>query len=111
MADTDPPQQTTPEEEEDIYEDEALQIFSKYAEARRALPWDQWTLREKISYYLDRLFLAFLVIFFIVFFCEIVYKLWHIANVNKIGFVKDSIIGYVFNWLFTQDRQEQLADL
>lgn len=99
-----------PEEELDDAE-RAMLHFGKYCEARRALPWDQWTFREKAIYYMDRTFLAILVIFLIVVFIDICYKTWYVTNVKKISaFVKDTV-GFLLNWLSTQEKQEELIEL
>ncbi|KAI3369340.1 hypothetical protein L3Q82_007579 [Scortum barcoo] len=67
MADTDETEQEqnveAPEEELDDEREPLLQ-FGKYSEARRTLPWEQWTFREKANYYIDRIFLGILIIFF-----------------------------------------------
>lgn len=98
-------------EEETYDESELLLHFGKYAEARRALPWNQWTFREKASFFLDRIFLGFLAIFVLIFLGEFVYKMWYVTNMKKVAaFFTDSVI-YVFNWLSTQERQEELLEL
>lgn len=98
--------------EEDLSDEtDALLHFGKYAEARRALPWNQWTLREKITFFLDRIFFVFLGIFALIFVGEFVYKMWYVTNVKKIAeFVTDSAI-YLFNWLSTQEKHEELLEL
>lgn len=99
-----------PEEDMDD-EQRALLHFSKYREARQALPWEQWTFREKANYYMDRIFLGFLAIFLLVLMGEFGYKMWYVTNVNKIAeFVTDSVV-FLFDWLFTQERQEELIEL
>lgn len=98
-------------EEELSDETDALIHLGKYAEARRALPWNQWTLREKITFYLDRIFFVFLAIFVLLFIGEFVYKMWYVTNMKKIAeFVTDSVI-YLFNWLSTQEKHEELLEL
>lgn len=99
-----------PEEELDD-EQKALLHFGKYCETRRALPWEQWTFREKAHYYIDRIFLTFLVIFVLGVLGECVYKMCYLTNVNKIvGSAADSVIS-LFNWLSIQERQEELLEL
>lgn len=99
-----------PEEELDD-EQKALLHFGKYCEARRALPWEQWTFREKANFCIDRIFLTFLVIFVLALLGECVYKMWYLTNVNKIvGSAAESVIS-LFNWLSTQERQEELFEL
>ncbi|KAJ0068666.1 hypothetical protein NL108_010336 [Boleophthalmus pectinirostris] len=101
------------ENPEEVLDDEqaALLQFSKYIEMRRSLPWEQWTFREKINFYLDRIFLGLLIVFVIVALCEFVYKMWYVTNVKKITeFVVDSLV-FVFEWLFKQDKQEELIEL
>ncbi|KAF7647198.1 hypothetical protein LDENG_00176020 [Lucifuga dentata] len=99
-----------PEKEMDDGEAALLHV-SKYCEARRALPWDQWTYREKAMYYMDRVFLGVLVIFLLMIFGEFSYKVWYVTNVKKIAeFVSDSMI-WLFGWLFTQEKQEELIEL
>lgn len=88
-----------------------LVYFSKYGEARRMLPWAEWTFREKANYCMDRIFLLFLVIFLIVLLGESGYKMWYVSNVKKITeSMLDSVV-FLFNWLFTQERHEELAEL
>lgn len=99
-----------PEEDMDD-EQTALLHFSKYGEARRALSWQQWTFQEKTSYFLDRIFLVLLITFVIVVIGEFGYKMWYVTNVNKIAeFVSDSVV-LLFEWLFKQERQEELVEL
>lgn len=98
--------------EEDLDEEQkALLHFGKYCEARRTLPWEQWTFREKANFYIDRIFFTFLVIFVLVVLGESIYKMWYLTNVNKfVESAADSVIS-LFNWLSTQDRQEELFEL
>ncbi|KAL7408109.1 hypothetical protein ABVT39_018426 [Epinephelus coioides] len=114
MADTDTPEGVqdleSPEEELDE-EQTALLHFGKYVEARRALPWDQWTFREKANYYMDRIFLGVLIIFLLMLVGECAYKVWYVTNVNKIAqLVSDSVVS-LYDWLFTQQKQEELLEL
>lgn len=112
MADTDGEDsgQNLEDPQEEV-DDEALLHFGKYVEARRALPWEQWTTREKANFYMDRIFLGFLMTCLLVFLGEFVYKMWYVTNKNKVAeFVSESAV-ILFNWLFTQDRQEELAEL
>lgn len=89
----------------------ALLHFGKYYEAQRALPWEQWTFREKANFCADRIFLGFLVIFVIILLGEFVYKMWYVTNVNKIAeFVSDSVV-FLVEQLFAQEKQEELLDL
>lgn len=98
--------------EEDIDDEEAALLhFAKYSEARRALPWEQWTFREKTSYYLDRIFIGFLIVCLLVFVGEGVYKVWYVTNVKKIEEFMSSVAAFLFNWLFTQEKHEELAEL
>lgn len=114
MADTDRSEGgqdlEAPEEELDD-EQKALLHFGKFHEARRALSWEQWTFREKVNFYIDRIFFAFLVIFVLVLLGECVYKTWYLSNINKIvESVVDSVFS-LFNWLSTQERQEEFLEL
>lgn len=114
MADTDEAEGgqdlEAPEEELDD-EEEILLQFGKYCEARRALPWEQWTFREKVQFYMDRIFLGFLVIFLLILLGECGYKMWYVTNLKKIAaFVSDSA-AFLFNWLSTQEKQEELFEL
>lgn len=98
-------------EEEPFDEQETLLYFSKYGESRSALPWEQWTFREKANYYIDRIFLGILIIFLLMLLGEFGYKMWYVTNVKKIvEFVSESVV-FLFNWLFTQERQEELFEL
>lgn len=102
-----------PEAPEEEMEDEqqVLIRFSKHSEARRALPWEQWTSSEKRNYYMDRIFLGFLVLFVLMLLVECGYKVWYVTNVKQIAaFVSDSVV-FLFDWLFTQERQEERAEL
>lgn len=99
-----------PDEELDD-EQKALLHFGKYCEARRALPWEQWTFKEKANFFIDRIFVCCLVIFVLALLGECVYKMWYLTNVNKIvGSAAESIMT-ILNWLSTQERQEELFDL
>ncbi|KAF3690162.1 hypothetical protein EXN66_Car005834 [Channa argus] len=114
MADTDGadggPDLEAPEEELDE-EQEALLYFSKHSETQQALSWEQWTFREKANYYIDRIFLGFLLIFFFMLLGEFGFKMWHVANVKNIAeFLSDSVV-FLLDWLFTQERQEELVEL
>lgn len=98
-------------EEELNEEQDALLHFSKHIEARQALSWEQWTVKEKANYYIDRLFLGFLMIFFLILLVEFGYKTWYVIHVNKIAeCVSDSVV-FLFSWLFTQERHEELGEL
>lgn len=114
MADTDGAERSqdleAPVEELDDEQD-ALLHFGKYSEARRVLPWEQWTLREKANFYMDRLFFAFLVIFVLVLMGEWGYKMWYVTNVNKIAASLSDLVVFLFNWLSTQERQEEMFEL
>lgn len=91
--------------------EQALLHFSAYTEARRALPWEQWTSRERAHYYVDRIFIGVLIIFGIMLLGEFWYKMWYVTNVRKIAeSVSDSLV-WLFTWLFTQERQEELMEL
>lgn len=114
MAETDSAEESqdleAPEENLDS-EHQALLHLSKYGEARRLLPWEQWSFREKANYCMDRIFFGFLVLFLVVLLGECLYKMWYVSNVNKVPeFAFDSLVS-LFNWLFTQERQEELAEL
>lgn len=99
-----------PEEELDS-EHAALIHFGKYHEAQLALPWEQWTFRQKANFCMDRIFLGFLAIFLIIVLGEFGYKMWYVTDVKKIAeFVSDSVV-FLFDWLFTQERQEELFEL
>lgn len=92
-------------------EHQMLLHFAKYSEARRALPWEQWTFKEKANFYMDRIFLGVLVIFLLMLLGECGYKIWYVTNVKKIAeFVSDSV-AFLFNWLLTQQKQEELFEL
>lgn len=93
-----------PEEEVGDEHEQALLHFGKLNEARQATPWEQWTFREKANYYIDRIFLGVLVIFFLMLLGEFGYKMWYVTNGKK-------IIEFLSNFLFTQERQGQLAEL
>lgn len=99
-----------PEEDLDD-EQQALLHFSKYGESRRAQPYEQWTFREKANYYMDRIFLVFLIIFVMILLIECLYKIWYVSNGKKIAeFLSDSVV-FLIDWLFTQERQEELVEL
>lgn len=98
-------------EEELDDEESALLHFSKYSEARRALPWEQWTFRERASYYMDRIFLGFLILFFLMLLGEFAYKMWYITSVKTIAEYLSTSVIFLFNWLFTQERSEEQSEL
>lgn len=99
-----------PEDELDD-EQEALLHFSKYRETQFEKPWEQWTFRDKANYYMDRIFLGLLFTFLVIFIGECGYKIWYVTNVNKIGEFVSHSVGFLFDWLFTQERQEEVAEL
>lgn len=98
--------------EEDLDDElQTLLHFSKHGDSRRAQPWQQWTFREKANYLMDRIFLGFLILFLIVLLCECGYKMWYVSNMKKmVQYVSDSVI-FMFDWLFAQERQEELFEL
>lgn len=114
MADTDEAEggqdPEAPEAELDS-EDAALKHFGKYFEDQHAQPWEQWTFRRKANFYMDRIFLGFLVICFIVFMGECTYKIWYVTNLKKIAEFGSDLVVFLFDWLFAQDRQEELFEL
>ncbi|TNN76432.1 hypothetical protein EYF80_013297 [Liparis tanakae] len=92
-------------------EDAALKHFGKFFEDQHALPWEQWTFRRKANFYMDRVFLGFLVICLILLMGECTYKMWYVTNFKKIAeFVSDLVV-FLVDWLFKQDRQEELFEL
>lgn len=95
------------EAQEEISEEEALLHFGRYTEARAGLPWEQRTFKEKLMHHLDRIFLAFLAIFFLVVVSELAYKIWYVTNWKKIlEFIFDSV-----SYLFMQNNEEELLEL
>lgn len=113
MADTDRSEsgQDLEAPEEEMDEQKALLHFGKYSEARHALPWEQWTFREKVNFYVDRIFFAFLVIFVFALLGECVYKMWYLTNISKIVESVADLIISLSDWLFTPVRQEELFEL
>ncbi|CAL8336355.1 unnamed protein product [Lota lota] len=107
-----PPEAPEADEEAEVESDEAaLWHFGRYRESRLALPWEQWSFREKANFCMDRLFLGFLAIFLLLLFSEVCYKMWYVTNVRKIAaFLKDSSTG-LFGWLFAQEEGEELFEL
>lgn len=114
MASTDETEDSQDPEapEEDLDDEEQVLLhLSKHGDSRRAQPWEHWTFREKANYCIDRIFLVFLVLFVMVLLIECGYKMWYVSNVKKIAeFVSDCVI-FLINWLFTQERQEELVEL
>ncbi|MED6294302.1 hypothetical protein CHARACLAT_019777 [Characodon lateralis] len=114
MANTDELEDSQdPEAPEEDLDDEqqALLHLSKHGDSRRARPWEQWTFREKANFCMDRIFLGFLIIFVIILLSEFGCKMWYMSNLKKIAeFVSDCVI-FLINWLFTQERQEELVEL
>lgn len=95
------------EAQEVISEEEALLHFGRYSEARAGLPWEQRTFKEKLMHHLDRIFLAFLAIFFLFVLLEAAYKIWYVTNWKKIlEFILDSV-----SYLFMQENEEELLEL
>lgn len=95
------------EVQEVMTEEEALQHIGRYAEARAGLPWEQRTFKEKVMHHLDRLFLAFLVVFFLFVLLEAAYKIWYVTSWRKIlEFIYDSV-----SYLFMQENEEELLEL
>lgn len=98
--------------EEEIDDNDAIwRHLGQYIEARRALPWEQWTFREKASYFMDRMFLGFIILFILVLFGVISYKMWYVSNMKKItAFLSGSVV-WLFGWLFPEEGQEELRGL
>ncbi|CAK6967213.1 hypothetical protein LDENG_00176020 [Scomber scombrus] len=114
MADTDVAEGDQNEEvpEDDLDDAEkAMLHFGKYYEARRALPWDQWTSREKTVYYMDRAFIGLMVVFLVVVFFDICYKIWYVTNLKKIAEFVTDIVSFLLDWLSTQEKHEELMEL
>ncbi len=88
-------------------DEEALLHFSKYSEARAAVPWEQRTFKEKLLHHIDRIFLGLLVLFLLVFFGEFVYKIWYVTSWRKpLEFILETV-----SYLFTQEKDEELMEL
>ncbi|KAG1963153.1 60S acidic ribosomal protein family [Pimephales promelas] len=64
-------------------DEEALNHFSKYSEARAAVPWEQRTFKEKLLHHADRIFLIFLALFLLVHFGDFMYKMWYGAPCSQ----------------------------
>lgn len=108
MVEGDGPLEETEMETEDINSDEeALYHFSRYSEARAALPWDQRTLKEKVLHHIDRIFMCLLALFLLILFGEFIYKMWYVTSWRKIW---DLILELV-SFLFTQEKDENLIEL
>ncbi|KAG5274925.1 hypothetical protein AALO_G00141660 [Alosa alosa] len=56
-------------------EEAILMHFQRYTESRAALPWSERTRHEKVTYYLDRIFLVFICIVVMIFMAEAIYKM------------------------------------
>ncbi|KAG8007599.1 60S acidic ribosomal protein P2 [Nibea albiflora] len=96
---------------EDMDANEALIHLGKYSEAQHARPWEQWSFKEKANFCMDRIFLGVLVIFFFMLVAEFGYKMSFVINMRKVTvFMSDSAVS-LFDWLFTQERQEELLEL
>lgn len=111
MDDTDRTDESQDPEAPDEDPDEALVHIGKYSEARRSLPWEQWTFKEKANFCMDRIFLGFLFIFVLMLMGECGFKIWYVTKVNKIGELLTDLVENLFEWLFTQERQEELFEL
>lgn len=96
------------EDVDELEDEEAILLhFQRYSESRQALPWNERTLRERVSYYLDRIFLGFLCIVVLIFMSEAVYKMWYVTNVKAIY---KSVVDIV-TYLLTQEEEEELIEL
>ncbi|KAB5584098.1 hypothetical protein PHYPO_G00103510 [Pangasianodon hypophthalmus] len=99
------------EAQEEISEEEALLHFGRYTEARAGLPWEQRTFKEKLMHHLDRIFLAFLAIFFLFVLSVAAYKIcdntsqlsffsiWKLQRVQRFGSFTDLKMRYVAAYL------------
>lgn len=95
------------EEQEMNSDEEALLHFGQYSEARAAVPWDQRTLKEKVLYHVDRIFLSLLVLFVLVMFGEFLYKICYVTSGRKIlEFLRETV-----SYFFTQEKDEELIEL
>lgn len=95
------------ETEEINSEEEALLHFSRYTDARAALPWDQRSFKEKVLHHIDRIFMSLLALFLLVLFGEFLYKIWYVTSWRKIW----ELILECVSYLFTQDQDEHLIEL
>lgn len=90
-----------------VTEEEALLHFGRYTEARACLPWEQRTFKEKLMHHLDRIFLLFLAVFFLLVLSEAAYKIWYVTSWKRIlEFILDSA-----SFLFMQENEEELLEL
>ncbi|GAA6096180.1 uncharacterized [Tachysurus ichikawai] len=95
------------EAEEMITEEEALLHFGRYTEARDCLPWEQRTFKEKLMHHLDRIFLVFLAVFFLIVVSEALYKIWYVTNWRQVlEYLLDSV-----SFFFMQEDEEELLEL
>lgn len=97
------------EEEEELEEgeDPAILHLQRCIAARKALPWSELTLREKICYYADRIFLAFLAVVVLIFMGEAVYKAWWVTSPKAIY----KFIAEIVAFFLTQEEGEELIEL
>lgn len=111
MADTDRIEgdQDLEAPEEDL--DAAFVHFGKYSEARLARPWEQWSFKEKANFCMDRIFLGVLVIFLFMLLAEFGYKMSFVIDMRKVAAFMSDSVDSLFDWLFTQERQEELLEL
>ena len=92
-------------------DDAALLHLIRYVEARNAVPWDQKTCQEKMTYYTYRCFLVFLItsVIFSLFllFGEFINKAWWVSNWHKIKVFLFDFATY----LFTQEEGKEMIEL
>ena len=92
-------------------EEAALLHLTRHGELRRALPWEQWSFREKANFYMDRIFLGFLAVFLLVLIAEVCYKMWYVTDVQKISVFLTEASSGLLGWLFAQEEDEQQFEL
>lgn len=95
------------EPQELMSEEEILLHFGRYAEGRAALSWKQRTFKENLMHYLDRIFLAFLVIFILFVILDIAFKIWYVTHWGKIWQLLRDTVSY----FFMQEDDEELFEL
>ncbi|CAL8401095.1 unnamed protein product [Arctogadus glacialis] len=112
MSDGDSDQAVEADEEAELDSDEAaLLYFSRQGDSRRALPWDQWSFREKANFLMDRIFLGFLAVFLLLLFAEVCYKVWYLTDVRKIAAFLTDASGGLVDWLFAKVEDEERVEL
>uniref|UniRef100_A0A4W3GUZ3 Uncharacterized protein n=1 Tax=Callorhinchus milii TaxID=7868 RepID=A0A4W3GUZ3_CALMI len=86
-------------QEDEVDDLEAL--ANRFMESQTQVAFEDWSLKQKLIYFLDKGFLCFLALFLVILFVEVVYKIWYLVQWRL-------IFNYVVTWLISEDVTGEL---